>query len=294
MKVKTVPIMMFGKEYPVYTGSCCSSNSDKRTLYVEVTDQCNACCDFCSAASRGHTFLNPKVFEEVLTELVKQGAVDRVSITGGEPLSVPHSYTFSYLNALESSGVDYYAITTNGRYLSENMLYLDNTEKLKYINVSRHHWDDDGNRAVFHDAFIPGIQEVARLLDMLHKPYRRFRLNCTLGHSVDPEWIRRYIDMASENAFSSVLFRRNYFDRDNTGFRDIFGTMVAGRKESTKCRCMHGYVESADLNVEYREVDAVLEQKYESEHQYIRNFVLHADGSLTGGWSDNSLLIKRY
>jgi hypothetical protein len=171
------------------------------------------------------------------------------------------------------------------------MLYLDNTEKLKYVNVSRHHWDDDENRAVFHDAFIPGIQEVARLLNMLHNPYRRFRLNCTLGHSVDPDWIHRYIDMASENEFSSVLFRRNYFDQDNDGFRDIFGTMVAGRKESTKCRCMHGYVESADLNVEYREVDAVLEQKYESEHQYIRNFVLHADGRLTGGWSDKSMLI---
>jgi|GEM_PF-5552581 len=60
-------------------------------------------------------------------------------------------------------------------------------------------------------------------------------------------------------------------------------------KQSNKCRCFMHFVEG--VNVEYRAVDVQNEQKIEREHQFIRNFVLHADGMLRGGWSKESIVI---
>lgn len=42
MELQTKTLSIFGKEYRVYSGACCSSVSPKRTLYVEFTKNCNA------------------------------------------------------------------------------------------------------------------------------------------------------------------------------------------------------------------------------------------------------------
>ena len=55
---------------------------------------------------------------------------------------------------------------------------------------------------------------------------------------------------------------------------------------------MYGNV--SGVKVVYREVDCALEHRLEIEGEYIRNLVLHADGRLTGGWSDESVLIRDF
>jgi len=296
MDITTTPITLFGQEYLVYKGACCSEHSDKRTLYVELTDTCNAKCPFCSAgrgSTTGSHMVSPDTLKKCVDELVGAGAIDRVSITGGEPLIVQYTELGRLLDILDNSGVDFYAITTNGRYLAKNLYLLKGHARLRYLNVSRHHFDDAENRKIFGDENIPGIADVASMFRILDEGGRNFRLNCTLGPGVDMGWIRRYIEAAAHNEISSVLFRHDYFEPHHMEIYKIFNELLEGRKESTKCRCMYGYVDWADMQVEYREVNAGLEHKYEREQQYIRNFVLHADGSLTGGWSDDSIKIKR-
>ena len=125
MELQTKTLSIFGKEYRVYSGACCSSVSPKRTLYVEFTKNCNAHCPFCSA-HRGLGDLDPAILEECVDEMVGAGAVDRVSITGGEPLIVGDSLRLNRLfDILDQSGLDYYALTTNGRYLARNFVMLD-------------------------------------------------------------------------------------------------------------------------------------------------------------------------
>ena len=91
----------------MYSGACCSSVSPKRTLYVEFTKNCNAHCPFCSV-HRGLGDLDPVILKECVDELVDAGAVDRVSITGGEPLIVRDSLQLNRLfDTLEQSGLEY-------------------------------------------------------------------------------------------------------------------------------------------------------------------------------------------
>lgn len=286
-------VTLFGNEYQVFYGSCCTSNSPKRTLYVEFTDVCNAHCPFCSA-QHGTRVLSPKSLEKCLAELVSAGVVDRVSVTGGEPLIVPDYITLSNLfNVLDNGGLDYYAVTTNGRYLAKNFVLLDGLTKLKYLNISRHHYDDEANRDVFGDRDIPGLDTVAAILHMLKPDVIRSRLNCTM-HTADinPEWIQSYIKSASEHDIKSILFRPDYFGTRNPTILNWFANNLAGRKDSTKCHCMHGHM--GDVMVEYRDVDVALERRIEMSGSYIRNFVLHADGRLTGGWSNESIVLHEF
>ena len=289
----TIPLTLFGKEYQVFYGSCCSSQSDKRTLYVEFTDICNAHCPFCSA-SHGTKVLSPDALGKCLAELVSAGAIDRVSITGGEPLIVPDYLTLSYMfDVLDKSGIDYYAVTTNGRYLAKHVYLIKRLVKLKYLNVSRHHFDDEVNRNIFGDAEIPDLATVSSMLQMLKSSGISSRLNCTLyTDDIDSDWIITYLNTARQYGMKSVLFRPNYFGKRDPNLLDWFLDNLSGRKESTKCRCVYGDIDG--VAVEYRDVDAKLERSIESSGQYIRNFVLHADGRLTGGWSSDSIVLYEF
>ena len=292
MDLQTKPLSIFGKEYRVYSGACCSSVSTKRTLYVEFTKKCNAHCPFCSA-HRGLGDLDPVILKECVDELVDAGAVDRVSITGGEPLIVGDSLRLNRLfDTLEQSGLEYYALTTNGRYLAKNFATLEMLSKLKYMNVSRHHYDDEANRRVFGDGNIPGLDEITDILGLFGDGPLEFRLNCTLYPGADAEFVNRYIQAAAGAGIPSVLFRSDYFSRPEPALSGMFRNLLNGRKESTKCRCVYGNV--SGVKVEYREVDGALEHRLEKEGEYIRNLVLHADGRLTGGWSDESVLIRDF
>ena len=292
MELQTKTLSIFGKEYRVYSGACCSSVSTKRTLYVEFTKNCNAHCPFCSA-HRGLGDLDPVILKECVDELVDAGAVDRVSITGGEPLIVGDSLRLNRLfDILDRRGLDYYALTTNGRYLARNFVMLDTLSKLKYLNVSRHHYDDEENRRVFGDRSIPGLDEITGIFGLFGGKPLEFRLNCTLYPDADADFVNRYIQTAAGAGISSILFRSDYFSRPDPALSDMFRNLLNGRKESTKCRCVYGNV--SGVKVEYREVDGALEHRLEIEGEYIRNLVLHADGRLTGGWSDESVLIRDF
>lgn len=292
MELQTKTLSIFGNEYRVYSGACCSSVSPKRTLYVEFTKNCNAHCPFCSA-HRGLGDLDPAILEECVDEMVGAGAVDRVSITGGEPLIVGDSLRLNRLfDILEQSGLEYYALTTNGRYLAKNFATLEMLSKLKYMNVSRHHYDDEANRRVFGDRSIPGLDEITGIFGLFGGKPLEFRLNCTLYPAADADFVNRYIQTAAGAGISSILFRSDYFSRPDPALSDMFRNLLNGRKESTKCRCVYGNV--SGVKVEYREVDGALEHRLEKEGEYIRNLVLHADGRLTGGWSDESVLIRDF
>ena len=213
MELQTKTLSIFGKEYRVYSGACCSSVSPKRTLYVEFTKNCNAHCPFCSA-HRGLGDLDPVILKECVDELVDAGAVDRVSITGGEPLIVGDSLRLNRLfDILEQRGLDYYALTTNGRYLARNFVMLDTLSKLKYLNVSRHHYDDEENRRVFGDRSIPGLDEITGIFGLFGGKPLEFRLNCTLYPDADADFVNRYIQTAAGAGISSILFRSDYFSR---------------------------------------------------------------------------------
>ena len=114
--------------------------------------------------------------------------------------------------------------------------------KLKYLNVSRHHYDDEENRRVFGDRSIPGLDEITGIFGLFGGKPLEFRLNCTLYPAADADFVNRYIQTAAGAGISSILFRSDYFSRPDPALSDMFRNLLNGRKESTKCRCVYGNV----------------------------------------------------
>lgn len=272
--METIVRDIFSKSYEVYNGMACCSSTSLRTLYVELTNLCNAKCSFCSSPYRSNTNLDISFLKNVLKEL--DGIIDKVTLTGGEPLLYPHLEELFSL--LDDSNILFYALTTNGYFL-EKKLDVINESKIRYVNISRHHYDDKVNNSLF------GVRIPKYVL-----PNKEIRLQAVITeyfHTEDD--IIRYISYAHENGIGTVLFRKEYFSGLYTDDIERMFSTCDDCKISTKCCCTVKCING--VKVIYRTVDVNEEQRVEKEGKFIRNFVVKADNHLYGGWSSDSIKI---
>ena len=104
---------------------------------ISVTDRCNLRCRYCSApVFASHQRTEILSYEEIvrLVEILVRLGIDKVRLTGGEPLTRRH------LDALIARlaripGIDDISLTTNGVVLAEQAAALK-TAGLKRINIS--------------------------------------------------------------------------------------------------------------------------------------------------------------
>lgn len=284
-EIQTKKINIFGTAYNVFSESCCSQ-TPKRTLYIDLLNICNAKCNFCSSSC--NLKVSPKTLdlfyaEKVILELIKVGAIDKISLTGGEPLLYPHlEELLIFLDSLVDNGLEFYAITTNGVFLPYKKEILENS-KVKYINISRHHYNQAINDKVF------GIKtlDINNLKKTIYNSKKTYRLNATITDALSKEEdIFEYINFAKKIGVKNILFRKEYKEGKNTQFIDELFSTCLQCKKSTKCECRIKYID--DINVEYRQVDVLSEHKNETCGNYIRNFVLKNDNRLLAGWSEES------
>lgn len=286
--MNTKRINLFGKEYNVFADRCCG-NTDKRTLYIEATKLCNARCSFCSAAKPDKNdlcsnLLGLRKFHETVDELMKNDIIESASITGGEPFITPY-ILFNIFTILDRYKIPY-AVTTNGSYIDKYYDYIIDSN-LKYLNISRNHYDIDKNDELF------GINIRYNLDRLLQNFKGSIRFNCVLtGEMNSLSSIEEYIDMAEDIGVKYILFREDYFKPDEANettrkFFDIYG--IRNIKESNKCLCTDTIVNN--IHIEFRKVCRDLEESNEAAHSFIRNFV-YKSNHLYGGWSDKSIQIN--
>ena len=110
-----------------------SYGREHRSLRISVTDRCNIRCFYCMPENV--KFLPQESilsFEEIrqVVEILARHGVNRVRITGGEPLV--RSEIWNLVSQLKSvSGIDEVALTTNG------ILLLDQAQKLRDSGLDR-------------------------------------------------------------------------------------------------------------------------------------------------------------
>lgn len=281
-------LVLFDKEYFIYNRSCCS-NTTKRTLYIELLNICNAKCSFCSLSCNNNntkSILNLEYAKEVISELVAKGAIDKVSLTGGEPLLYPRlQELLDFLDSLTGNGIEFYALTTNGILLEKYMSMLENS-KIKYINISRHHYDQAKNDRVFGVKTLSEVQ----LKNIITQSQKSFRFNVTITEDFYTlEDVHEYIKMAQNIGINNILIRKEYQFGKNSEIMDKVFCNYDKCKKSTKCECRIKKINGVE--VEYRVVDVEKEKETELSHEYVRNFVLKHDNKLLGGWSESSLKI---
>ena len=274
-------VELFGKQYNVYNQSCCSSTK-QRTLYIELLNVCNARCQFCFNNAKKDIF-DFSFVKDVVTELAEKKAIDTISLTGGEPLLYPNLKEL--LALLDSLKIDFYAITTNGILLKQKMPVLEQSN-VKYINISRHHYKKDLNDKIF------GVEIDDNIKETVKNSKKDFRLNVTITDKIESiDDIKKFIEYSKENGIKNILFRKEYYEGYTNDLIEAFFIACDSCKKSTKCKC---YVKKDNaINIEYRVVNVAKEKEVEKEHKYIRNFVLKANNTLSGGWSEESIIIKQ-
>ena len=272
--METITKYICNKPYNIYNGQACCSSTNLRTLYIELTNLCNAKCPFCSNPYKTNTNLDISVLKKVLNEL--DGVIDKVTLTGGEPLLYPHFDEL--LDVLDNSNILFYALTTNGYFLSKRLEAI-NKSKIRYVNISRHHYLDTVNNEIF------GIKIPKYVL-----PDKEVRLQAVITETFNTyDDILNFINYAKDNDINKVLLRKEYFDGLYTdGIENIFSSCDEC-KISTKCCCKTKIING--VSVTYRSVDVKKEQSVEKQGKYIRNFVLKANNHLYGGWSNDSIRI---
>lgn len=113
-----------------------------RDLRISVIDRCNFRCDYCmpmETYGEDYSFLDPDhylSFDEIerLVRLFSRRGVEKIRITGGEPLLRPHLETLIHKIA-QVEGIEDIALTTNG-YLLEDQAEALAEAGLHRITVS--------------------------------------------------------------------------------------------------------------------------------------------------------------
>lgn len=213
-----IPFSINRKDYFVYGNV---------NLSVFVSDYCNASCNFCVAQLRyfhdGVDYIKPVIkddkeyFErlDLMLDYVKS-LKPSVSLTGGEPTL--DARLPKILDILAAHKVRKRTITTNGSGLLKKVEGSNDTVldrlicyKLKHLNISRAHYDEDVNEQIMK-LENPRLSnaELKEIVRISTDNGIRSRLSCILindGIGTLDEMIK-YMDWAESIRVDNVVFRQ--------------------------------------------------------------------------------------
>ncbi len=222
-------------------------------LSVNIGAYCPCACPFCIAKhTKTKRHIDIDRFAEVLSGLQAQHMIRGVKITGGEPFYDVELLSDAIALIYEICGADAeVSVSTNGMYL-DKMHRIRDLAKLEALHVSRHHYDDERNRALFGGG---EALSGAALKEILHTVSYRdlFVLNCMLlkeGVST-PAQAHRMLDFAAETGAPKVGFfecapANAYCRAQFVGFEDVLRAddpqllFTRGFFDYGWCRCKDG------------------------------------------------------
>lgn len=173
-----------------------------KDLRISVTDRCNFRCTYCMPFDE-YEWIDKKeilTFEEItrLADLFVQLGVDKIRLTGGEPLLRRHlEKLISKLSSL--NGLEDLCLTTNGSLLAEKVSALKSAG-LSRINVSL----DTLNPEKF--ARIRRRGDLAKVLEGLFAAKRYglhpIKINAVIERNVNDDEILDLVEFSRKNGFA--------------------------------------------------------------------------------------------
>ena len=120
-----------------------------RNLRVSLTAACNYACTYCVPDGKRLVAAQDELSAEAMTHavgyLIEAAGIERLRITGGEPLVSPKLEAF--LAGVSVLGLDDIALTTNGQLLARKLPLLVNAG-IRRLNVSLDTLDADAFRGI--------------------------------------------------------------------------------------------------------------------------------------------------
>lgn len=175
---------------------------------IVLPGPCNANCPFCfwKETSSSPAYLDGLI--AVLNALPP--TMTEVSLTGGEPLMSPH---FEEVLSVCATRFKKVVITTNGTHLLEMESFISSVPNAHiYINISRHHHQDDRNKMIFNSSFVPSAEEIGDAIALLSMSGGiPVRANCVLCDQFNgASDVHEYLKWCRATGFNSVSFRKQH------------------------------------------------------------------------------------
>ena len=165
------PPFTFGKENPVID----SYGRNVNKLRVSVSEICNMACTYCVSSLRDHRIAPDQLHPDELLCLVRllheHAGIEKVRITGGEPLLYPDLVAF--VAGIADSGIQSIGLTTNGLTLQKLAQPLREAG-LSSLNVSLDSLDPENFRKLGR---VGRVDRVLRGIDSALEAGLRIKLN---------------------------------------------------------------------------------------------------------------------
>jgi len=194
-----------------------------RNLRVSLTAACNYACTYCVPDGKRLVAAQDELSADALVRgvayLVEAAGIERLRITGGEPLVSPRLEGF--LAGVAKLGLDDISLTTNGQLLARKLPLLQEAG-IRRLNVSLDSLDPEAFRRIARGGDLAGVldgMEQARAAGMAIKvnmvPMR--------GHNLDQ--VVPLLDYCLERGFELrfiELMRMGHLARDSNAFLQQF------------------------------------------------------------------------
>lgn len=223
-------VEIFGTQVRLKTHNCHLFGADATlveepyiNLYVR-TKFCNAKCKFCTYADDANKF-NPDRYLEILKEISSKIKIRKLAISGGEPTLYWDNFehiTYTGLEYLAEGGQ--LSMNTDG-FRWEKLVSDPIFKKFDYVQLSRHHYDDDINNKIF-GAETPRSDQIKWAAQQQTHPHQiQFRCNLINGLIDSRDEVFKYLDWANDLEINDIglvsLMPVNDYSKENFIFFHI-------------------------------------------------------------------------
>lgn len=288
-------INLFNKEIPVKDYDCSYNKNifNPRppvfNLYIQLTDACNAKCEFCDKPGCKDNDFDYDKFKYIFKELYNKNLIRFVSITGGEPFLNIEKLN-KVIDIIHNINPNFpIGVNTNGYNLNA-IKDLNITE----LHISRHHYSDIENQNVFK-VKTPTLEEIKSTIKQLNT---EVVFNCILQKGLidNVNEVKKYLDIVSLTGANRVQFismmpltkyyNENYVDPTLIikGLSDTINDGYLYDKDICECFNLM-YISSQGIPIE-------VSIKNNKQHlcSYTRQFVYTANNNLITGFSGQKII----
>lgn len=276
-------------------GYPCADN--KINLYIYATGFCPAHCSFCPGFNSKQE-LDFNKLKIAITELHYKQVINRISITGGEPLVDLSNLNQILKTISDVCGHDTYhiSINTNGVNL-KHLRDIEYYSSLNDVHISRHHYNDIENDGIFRIK-TPTLSEIKTEIE---KGPAIYSLSCNLikNYIDSPKNIQSYLDAAIDMGIYQVgfvsLMDKTLFCQDHfIDYESITPKLLATNgfafeaiaKDCDTCKCENYtyYNNNGEVPFYFRRVIGF-------NMDYVKSFVYTIDNKLVTNFNKGMVLI---
>ncbi|WP_029232425.1 radical SAM protein [Butyrivibrio sp. VCB2006] len=303
---KTKIVNILGKDIRVKNYICSRDGGEYREktgplqlqLSIIPTEICGCNCSFCAAKDSMHgNTLDTGKLEDVLRKLKEADIVRGISITGGEPFTdivlLDEIVTMCFElfgDMLEMS------INTNGSGLSQ-MHKIKRLKDIDTIHISRHHYDDAVNAALFAGK-VPTNSELKEIVNSVSFK-DIFVFNCILMKDFigTRDEFHKFMDFNIEmgvpkTGFITAMEVNDFTRSQRVSYEDIISRddqrllFTRCYRDYDICRCQDGVYTSPNGGI----AEFYGRQTLFGTYDYVKGFVYGADNHLRTGYTGDVII----